>query len=84
MYYIYLLKNELGKIYYGSTKDLKKRFQEHNDGKSFATKGHSWKLVYYEAYLTEKDARLREKALKSHGWALAKLKQRISASLNKS
>lgn len=61
MYYVYLIKNEKNEIYYGSTNDLRRRFAEHNSNKSFSTKGHKWKLVYYESYHSETDARNREK-----------------------
>ena len=81
MYYVYFLKNENGKTYYGSTNDLKRRIKEHNSDKSFSTRGHLWKLVYYEAYLCEDDARMREKQLKYHGQALAQLKRRIKSSI---
>jgi predicted GIY-YIG superfamily endonuclease len=83
MFYVYLLKNELSKTYLGSTNNLRRRFQEHNTNKSTATRGHTWKLVYYEAYGAESDARRRESALKNHGQALAQLKRRISDSLVK-
>jgi len=39
------------------------------------------KLVYYEAYLSEKDAKAREKSLKNYGNVLNGLKQRIQDSL---
>ena len=81
MYYVYLLKNQVGKIYYGSTNDLKRRLKEHNSSKSFSTKGYLWKLVYYEAYLCEDDARMREKQLKYHGQAFAQLRRRIKSSI---
>jgi putative endonuclease len=84
MFYVYLLKNERNELYYGCTKDLKKRFFEHNNNESFATKKHQWKLVYYEAYLKENDAWEREKQLKLHGQALAQLKRRLKKSLSES
>lgn len=84
MYYVYVIKNEDGELYYGSTNNLKKRFFEHNNNFSFSTKGHKWKLVYYEAYLEEEDARKRERRLKNYGQALAQLKRRIKKSLSKS
>lgn len=77
MFYVYLLKNEQNELYYGCTKNLKKRFFEHNDHRSFYTKTNKWKLVYYEAYLDEADAWEREKQLKQYGQALAQLKRRI-------
>jgi predicted GIY-YIG superfamily endonuclease len=45
-------------------------------------KGHpEWKLVYYEAYCSESDARRRERKLKDHGNAIRELKKRIGDSL---
>lgn len=84
MYYVYFLKNEKGKIYYGSTNDLKRRISEHNNDKSRSTKGHIWRLVYYEAYFSEEDARQRESNLKYHGQALAQLRRRIKNSFSES
>jgi putative endonuclease len=69
MYYIYFIQNEKDKIYYGSTNNLRRRMSEHNSGKSYSTKNHTWKLVYYEAFISETDAREREKQLKYHGQA---------------
>ena len=85
MHYVYILKNEKKELYYGCTKDLKKRFFEHNNGKSAYTKNHNWNLVYYEAYLDEDDAWEREKQLQQRGHqAVAQLKRRIKKSLSKS
>ena len=84
MLYVYVLKNESGELYYGCTKNLKKRFFEHNSNRSFSTKNKQWKLIYYEAYLSEEDAWEREKQLKQYGQALAQLKRRIKKSLSKS
>lgn len=83
MYYVYLIQNETGEVYYGSTNDLRRRLTEHNEGKSFSTRGHEWKLVYYEAYCAEKDARFREQQLKHYGQALTHLKKRLRHSLSK-
>lgn len=70
MYYVYVLhsKKDNG-LYIGSTKDLKRRFQEHNDSKSLSTKNRvPFELIYYEAFLLNSDARAREIYLKSgHG-----------------
>lgn len=71
-------------IYIGSTSDLRRRVREHNSGKSRSTKRYMpWELVYYEAYLSEVDAREREKKLKHHGKGLAELKKRIKSSIEK-
>lgn len=84
MHYVYILKNELGELYYGYTGDLRKRFFEHNNNKSTYTKKHNWNIIYYEAYLDEADAWEREKQLKQRGQAIAQLKRRIKKSLGKS
>ncbi|MBU2542282.1 GIY-YIG nuclease family protein [Patescibacteria group bacterium] len=83
MYYVYIIKSIKTKgIYIGSTNDLRRRFVEHNSGKSFSTKHKMpWKLIYYEAFLSEKDARERERQLKNHGQANGHLKKRIANSL---
>ena len=67
MYYVYILKSRKNnKLYKGFTSDLKRRFHEHNSGKSTFTKNNKpWDLVYYEAFLSEKDARIEEIFLKS-------------------
>ena len=79
MYYVYILISMLNdQIYIGSTNDLKKRIEEHNDGKSISTKRYKpWILHYYEAYRTEHLARMRERNLKYHGNAIKELKKRI-------
>lgn len=83
MFYLYFILNELNEIYCGSTNNLRRRMVEHNTGKCESTRGHRWTLVYYEAYLSEADAREREKQLKYHGQALAQLKRRIRNSLKR-
>ena len=67
MYYVYVLKSkkDLG-LYIGYTRDLKRRFEEHNKGLVYATtKRRPFKLIYYEACLHEDDAKARETYLKS-------------------
>jgi len=64
-------------LYIGYTNDLKRRLKEYNNKMSRSTKGRApFKLVYYEAYLTKKDAEKREIFFKS-GWG----KQYIKRSL---
>ena len=79
MHYVYILQSELnGELYTGSTNNLRKRFQEHNNGNVISTKRYRpWKLVYYEAYRTEELARRREKRLKYNGNAMRELRKRI-------
>lgn len=66
-YYVYILKS-INKdfLYVGFTKDLKKRFKEHNDKKELSTKYYApFILIHYEAYLNIKDAKRREGYLKT-------------------
>lgn len=84
MYYLYLLKSQKDhKLYIGYTHRLNNRLKQHNDGKVFSTKGRRpFKIVYYEAYASEKDARKREKNLKLFSRAYTGLKKRIPFSLS--
>lgn len=84
MFYFYILQSTIKKdrIYSGSTNDIKRRVLEHNAGKSkYTQKYRPWELVYYEAYLSEKDARIREQKFKRHGKGNDELKKRILYSL---
>ncbi|MEX0913121.1 MAG: GIY-YIG nuclease family protein [Candidatus Paceibacterota bacterium] len=65
MFYVYVISTDTNEIYKGYTSDLKKRLEEHNQGKNFSTKGNKWKCIYYEACIEEADARRREKYLKT-------------------
>jgi len=67
MYYVYILKSEKdGRLYIGSTADLKRRIQEHNSGKVVSTKNRMpLKILIYEAYITKAIGQKREKYLKS-------------------
>ncbi|TSC54573.1 MAG: putative endonuclease [Parcubacteria group bacterium LiPW_30] len=67
MFYTYILKSKKdGKLYTGYTSNLRKRFKDHNDGKSTYTKGKGpYELIYYEACLAEEDAKSRELYLKA-------------------
>lgn len=82
MFYVYVLGSVKDKeLYVGSTNNLKKRLKEHNSGKVPATQPRILlKLVYYETYLAEQDARERESKLKLRGQARVHLLNRIKAS----
>lgn len=66
-YYVYVLQSlKTDWIYVGSTSDLRKRFKSHNDGENLSTKGYiPFKLIFYEAYLSKKDALRREEYFKT-------------------
>jgi len=78
MYYVYILKSIRDKHFYvGYTGNLKKRFEEHEQGKVISTMSRRpLKLVYYEACLNKYDATYREKYLKT-AWGKRYIKNRI-------
>jgi len=83
MFYTYVIQSKTdGKWYTGSTNDLRRRFKEHNDKKVSSTKSRGpFKLIYYEACINEKDARIREKYLKT-GMGKRYLKNRLKRFLS--
>ncbi len=83
MYYVYVIQAQTdnNKFYLGSTTELRRRMEQHNQVKNESTKTHQWELVYYEAYVTESAAREREHKLKHDGRAKRNLMQRIKKSL---
>jgi putative endonuclease len=78
MFYTYILKSKKnGKLYIGSTSDLKKRFKDHNKGLggSYTSKNRPFELIYYEAYLNKSDSLRAERFYKTgHGRDLIKEK----------
>ena len=85
MYYVYILKSsKSGKYYVGWTSDLKRRFQEHNQGLSFATKPYTpWKLVFYASFENQKLAKDFELYLKSGSGKAFTNKRLVSEALKK-
>lgn len=67
-FYVYVLHNSSKNfVYIGYSENLKQRFKEHNLGKVKSTKHYKpLKLIFYEAYLSKKDAKRREKYLKTN------------------
>ncbi len=78
MYYVYILKSiKYNFIYVGSTNDIKRRFEEHNEGLSKSTAPYRpFDLNAFIAVKTQKKARELEKYFKS-GSGKAILKKRI-------
>jgi putative endonuclease len=67
MWYIYILKCSDGTLYTGSTNDLKKRVQTHNEGKAAAKYTRARrpvKMVYSEKFGTKSEALKREWVIK--------------------
>jgi putative endonuclease len=70
-------------VYIGRTSDLRKRLAEHNGGRTQTTRNRGpFDLIYYEAYKSAMDAKIREKKLKGFKNSYKQLKIRISASLD--
>ena len=68
MWYVYVLRSlKDGRLYTGTTSDLKNRLEEHNRGKEPGSKHMAapLELAYYEACQSKKDAFKREKYLKT-------------------
>jgi putative endonuclease len=68
MYYTYVLQSTKDlKFYVGFTKNLKLRFEQHNNGLVESTKSRKpFDLIYYEACINNDDAIHREKYLKTY------------------
>ena len=77
MSYVYVLIDPASQeIYIGFSNDLRRRVDEH------ARSVHrGWKLIFNEAYYSEKDAPRREQRLKDHGNAVRQLKDQIFDSM---
>ena len=80
MYYFYVLISKLdSSYYYGSTINLRRRYQEHAGGKVNSTKNRlPLELIYYEAYNLQELARSREQQVKRSGSVRAALHKRIT------
>lgn len=85
MYYTYILLSSKSHIFYfGSTNDLRVRFKSHNDKKVPSTKHYApWKLVWYGAFSTEKEARDFEQYLKNGSGKSFAYKRLVSVALKK-
>lgn len=85
MYYTYILLSSKSHIFYfGSAIDLKIRLNQHNCGKVPSTKSHlPWRLIWYGAFETEKQARDFEQYLKKGSGKSFAYKRLISVALAK-
>ena len=68
MYYTYVLQSKKdNQLYYGYSKDLAQRFEQHKQGQVESTKDRRpLKLIYYEACCTKGDALKREQYFKTY------------------
>ena len=68
-FYVYMLISTGFKpvSYIGYTNNLKKRVKLHNSGKGAKfTRGRKWKVIYYEKFVTKKEAISREYYIKKN------------------
>lgn len=83
-FYVYVLffwKD--GNFYTGFTTNLRERLQQHARGEVTATKNRRpFKLIHYEYFINEVDAKAREVFLKS-GFGRNQLKQSLKRTLEK-
>lgn len=85
MYYCYILFSSKSHIFYfGSTINLKSRLSLHNNGEVRSTKPHlPWKLVWYCAFETEKQARSFEQYMKTGSGKAFAYKRLVNVALAK-
>jgi putative endonuclease len=75
MYYVYVLENNSGRMYIGSSADPDSRLISHNAGRVRSTKGgRPWRRILLEEYEDKSFALKRERYLKS-GWGRKELKK---------
>ncbi len=83
-YYVYILQAERDhSLYAGHTTDLKRRLEEHNEGKVSSTSDkRPWKLIYWEGCLSWQDTMKREEYFKTT-WGKRYIKKRLQNYLAK-
>jgi len=67
MWYLYILRCSDDSFYTGVTTDIPNRIEKHNSGKGakYTRANRPVSLVYYETHDTERDAKRREREIKS-------------------
>lgn len=82
MYFVYFLQSKVDNTYYiGSTENIKRRFAEHNQGKTKSIRHKiPLKLVYCEIYTNRTIARKREIELKRNSFKKKEIVDRINNS----
>ncbi len=82
-YYVYVLYSlQDDGFYIGFTSNLKSRLTQHANGEVLSTKFRTpFKLIHYEYFINEKDAKAREEFLKS-GFGRRQLKEIIKITLD--
>ena len=66
MFYTYVIQGSDKRLYVGYSSDLKERIKKHFSRGVYTTKRMgNLKLIFYEAFISEKDAKRREKYFKT-------------------
>jgi len=79
MYYVYLLRDGNRKLYIGYSSNLRRRMSEHIRSNVYTSRRmNNPELVYYEAYISEHEAKLRERKLKQFGSSYKGLIKRLN------
>ena len=64
-YFIYVLRNQQGRLYIGFTENLEQRVWQHGENEASWTRGKGpWELVHHEEYSNRADTLRRERNLK--------------------
>lgn len=83
MFYVYILRTSSNTLYVGQTNNLKKRLLEHQKKNTRSAKYlrcfDSFKLVYFEKFMTRQETMKREYELKQ--WSKAKKEKLIKKNL---
>ncbi len=80
MFYTYVIESTRNKRrYVGTTEDLRQRLAEHNSGLGgkYTRDNRPFRLIYYEAYTSKKDAATAEKFYKT-GYGREVLKGKLT------
>jgi putative endonuclease len=68
-FWVYILQNPSGRLYIGSSNNLQRRLQEHNDSQrgnpTFTHKNGPWQLIWSEKRPSRSSAVLRERQIKN-------------------
>ena len=82
--FVYILYSaKLGKLYFGSTKDVALRLNCHNSGgSSYTSKGLPWELLYYSEHNSISEARKEERVWKNLK-SRVRVLERISSKIKK-
>jgi predicted GIY-YIG superfamily endonuclease len=79
--FVYIIENEKGIRYVGSTTDISRRMGEHNrisHNSKFTRQSECWTLRYCEEFETIQQARIYERKVKKSSFERSKLYKKIT------